>query len=378
MRSYVYLGIDPATGKPMRKYVSGANPKALQKEKDRVRLEYGKGNLSAKQIRFGQYADLWFEANCPEGMNPNTRRMYQGNVDRLKEGFGAMRFDQLRQIHITKYLNSRPQAAAKQELMTLRQICKSARKNKYLADDPTEDLTVTYQTPKKRELDTFERQAIAKAKLRTDERVLVSLLLRCGLRKSEAIALTSADITDRVRVSKAAVVSHGPMVVNDTTKSKAGLRSIPIPEDVLQLIQDYAKGKDGYLFGEFKRRRWWRVWRHIKAMINDAAGGTSHHDDKKGYRVIDDMLLLEPFSPHILRHTYCSDLIRAGYRVDEVMYLMGHSSVVMTMQVYNQVKHGGISSKKLEGKGHLKIVRLEGKLSESVAKPGASRVQVTG
>jgi len=31
MRSYVYLGIDPATGKPQRKYVSGANPKALQK-----------------------------------------------------------------------------------------------------------------------------------------------------------------------------------------------------------------------------------------------------------------------------------------------------------------------------------------------------------
>jgi integrase len=362
----------------MRKYVSGDTPRALQKEKDRVRLEYGKGNLSAKQIRFGMFADLWLAAICPKDMNPNTKRMYAGNVARLKEGFGAMRFDQIRQIHLKKYLANRPIVASKQELMTMRRICKSAIKNKYLASDPTEDLTVTYQAPRKRELDTYEREAVRTANLKPSERAFISLILRCGLRRSEAIALTAADITDRVSVSRAAVVSHKAMTINEVTKSRAGHRSIPIPEDVLEAIQGYARGRDGYLFGSFNRTRFWRFWHHIKVMVNDAAGGSSHYDEKKKYRVIDEQRLLEPFSPHIMRHSYCSDLIRAGYRIDEIMYLMGHSSIAMTMNVYNQVKHGGITSKKLEGRGHLKIVKLEGKLSEAVRKKVAVGVQVTG
>jgi len=92
---------------------------------------------------------------------------------------------------------------------------------------------------------------------------------------------------------------------------------------------------------------------------------------------LSDRQLPRPSSGQTSGCFYRSDLIRAGYRIDEIMYLMGHSIVAMTMQVYNQVKHGGISSKKLEGKGHLKIVRLEGKLSYPADKLGSSRVQVT-
>lgn len=352
-RDYVYLGIDPKTGKEDRKYFTYTTPRDKQRKREAILIQHAAGRLAARQARFSEFSGLWLESAYPaHKTNPNTLRMYTANVRNLTAEFGAMKMDQIRSIHIEQYINSRPPAAAKQELMTLKQICKSARKNHYLAEDPTEDLEVQYTTPPKRELAAFERDAIMKAQLRPDERAFISLAFRCGLRKGEILALSPGDITDKVRVYKAAVVEQKGMVINDKPKTRAGDRSVPIPADVRDAIQAYAitRPEGEPLFGWFSRTRFWRFWHHIRSQVNDAAGGESHYDGNKKYRVLDRVVLLPQFSPHILRHTYCSDLIRAGYRVDEVMYLMGHSSPVMTLKIYNQVKHGELTSARLERK----------------------------
>ena len=377
MRGSVYLATDPVTGKAIRKWASGSTQKELDKKLDIIKMKYAAGKMSAKEARFGPFAEIWLDAKYPvDKTNKNTRREQAGAVKQLVNAFGHMKFSQLRQIQIEQYLAKRGSRTAVTELRVMQRICKSAIKNKYMAEDPTDELKVTYSAPEKRELDPFERKAILTAKLRPEERAFLYLTLRCGLRKGEAIALDSSDITDRVRINKAAIIDQKGMIIADQPKTVAGNRSVPIPKDAIGEIQSYAKtvpiGKP--LFGQFKRTRYWRFWNHIKCMVNDAAGGVSHFDEKKRYRVIDETAIRAPFSAHIMRHTYCTDLIRAGYRVDQIMYLMGHSSPLMTLKIYNQVKHQGITAGKMTDEKPLKPNRNYRILSFNPVQIGADKI----
>ena len=142
------------------------------------------------------------------------------------------------------------------------------------------------------------------------------------------------------------------MSIRDTPKTDAGNRLVPIPADALAEIQDYAKTiPNGQpLFGWLKRHTYWKLWHNIMAKINDAAGGSCHFDDKKKYRVIDKLALRLPFSAHVLRHSYCCDLVRAGYSLDQIKYLMGHSKITMSLDVYNHVKGEEITAGRLDKK----------------------------
>ena len=43
---------------------------------------------------------------------------------------------------------------------------------------------------------------------------------------------------------------------------------------------------------------------------------------------------LPKITPHICRHTYCSNMIKAGVNPKVVQYLMGHSSSEITLNIY--------------------------------------------
>ena len=43
---------------------------------------------------------------------------------------------------------------------------------------------------------------------------------------------------------------------------------------------------------------------------------------------------LPPITPHVLRHTFCTELAQAGIDVKSLQYLMGHSDVNTTLNIY--------------------------------------------
>lgn len=49
-------------------------------------------------------------------------------------------------------------------------------------------------------------------------------------------------------------------------------------------------------------------------------------------------------SPHILRHTFCTNMINYGMNIKTVQYLMGHSSVQMTLEVYTHANQENVIS----------------------------------
>lgn len=59
---------------------------------------------------------------------------------------------------------------------------------------------------------------------------------------------------------------------------------------------------------------------------------------------------LPNISPHVCRHTYCSNMARAGMNPKTLQYLMGHSDIGVTMNTYT---HLGLDDAKDE------MIRLE-------------------
>ena len=59
---------------------------------------------------------------------------------------------------------------------------------------------------------------------------------------------------------------------------------------------------------------------------------------------------LPKITPHVCRHTYCSNMARAGMNPKTLQYLMGHSDIGVTMNTYT---HLGLDAAKEE------MIRLE-------------------
>lgn len=55
-------------------------------------------------------------------------------------------------------------------------------------------------------------------------------------------------------------------------------------------------------------------------------------------------------TPHVCRHTYCTNMAKAGMNPKSLQYLMGHSDIAVTLNVYT---HFGVEDAREE------IERLE-------------------
>ena len=42
-------------------------------------------------------------------------------------------------------------------------------------------------------------------------------------------------------------------------------------------------------------------------------------------------------TPHVLRHTFCTNMQQAGIDVKSLQYLMGHSNVSVTLDIYTHI-----------------------------------------
>ena len=49
------------------------------------------------------------------------------------------------------------------------------------------------------------------------------------------------------------------------------------------------------------------------------------------------LLQLPLITPHVCRHTYCSNMAKVGMNPKTLQYLMGHSDISVTMNVYTHI-----------------------------------------
>ena len=166
------------------------------------------------------------------------------------------------------------------------------------------------------------------------------ILFKTGMRISEFTGLTLADLDMENRTIN---IDHqlqktGTLVYIDTTKTYAGRRVIPMTDDVYEAFQNIIKARpkmkvepmiDGYSgFLCFDKdgkpmvaMHWEKYFQHAVDRYNSI------------YRV-----QLPKISPHVCRHTYCSNMAKSGMNPKVLQYLMGHSDISVTLNTYTHLK----------------------------------------
>lgn len=82
---------------------------------------------------------------------------------------------------------------------------------------------------------------------------------------------------------------------------------------------------------------------------------------------------MSKITPHVCRHTYCSNQAKAGMNPKTLQYLMGHSDIGVTLNVYT---HVGLedASKELDKMQGLETARKEMGFSDKDDKPIQQRM----
>ncbi len=172
------------------------------------------------------------------------------------------------------------------------------------------------------------------------------ILFKTGLRISEFCGLTMADIDFE---EKSITIDHqlqrtrqGVYVI-ENTKTKSGERTIPMTDEVYEAFQNlvakrgnpkvepFIVGSDGKIYTKFlslDKKNMPEVALH---WINHFRWALAKYN-----RIYKDEL--PKITPHVCRHTYCSNMAKSGMNPKTLQYLMGHSDISVTLNVYTHIE----------------------------------------
>jgi integrase/recombinase XerD len=165
---------------------------------------------------------------------------------------------------------------------------------------------------------------------------IIIIMYRAGLRVSEVCKLTPSDMN----------FETGLIYVQQSKgkKDKKKDRYVPMDNDIIKACQE-----------------WLKVRRERDYFFCTLAGGiidqryireVCYRTSKKAGVFIQDGDKKKPVSPHKLRHTMATELLREGFDIRQVQEELGHSSVATTM-VYTHVVMDELQEKIMKRKGIL-------------------------
>lgn len=164
------------------------------------------------------------------------------------------------------------------------------------------------------------------------------LLLYSGLRRGEATALTWADID----LDAATITVNSGYNFHDKKlkkpKTEAGRRVVNIPQVLVSYLETQ---QDGclYVLHTVKGRRmteqaWKTLWNSYMADLNVKYGYGGQQSKKRPGGL---PMRIQPFTPHQLRHTFCTLMYFAGVDVLTARDQMGHKDISVTLGIYTSL-----------------------------------------
>jgi integrase len=166
------------------------------------------------------------------------------------------------------------------------------------------------------------------------------ILFHTGLRISEFVGLTVSDLDMKnktIRVDHQLQRRSDGTKYIESTKTNAGTRVLPMEDDVYACfkrilasrkppqVEPTIDGYSGFLFFDKDDRPMVAMhWEHY-----------FKHAWKKYNSIYKEELPL--ITPHVCRHTYCTNKAKSGMNPKTLQYLMGHSEIGVTMDTYTHL-----------------------------------------
>lgn len=324
-------------GKKKRVEIYDKSKKNLERRLIEKKLEYEKGLLVVNgRSTVEKWANEWLKTYKKGKVSAGTYEDYEQKVNNvIIPKIGALPISEVKQYNLQQILNEQTcsKSNAKKIKNTIEQIFKTAAINGIIVGNPAVGLILPKLTDgKRRSITEWERKAILKTAEYHRAGLWVKIMLYCGLRPSEAIALDWSDIDVKaktININKALELKTG---IIKEPKTNAGYRIVPIPDVLVNELS--AVKKTGRVFIQPTKNKPHTatsmrcMWENfIRCMIIDF--GAKLYRNK-----IIEPVIAEDLTPYCLRHTYCTDLQDAGVPINVAKYLMGHSDIKVTANIY--------------------------------------------
>jgi len=335
-----------------RKRLKDANGKYISiydKNKAKLKRKYEKAQRDIEaqldigtDITVAEYAAKWFRLNTAE-LSPSRKSDYQISINNhILPVIGNMKIRDVQPDDAKKILlNMKDMSYSMQVkvVTALKQIFFSAEENKLILRSPCSSLKAGgYKSKEKVPLSDGQVETLLAAIKDTSVYPFVMLGLYAGLRREEILGLQwdCVHFGTVPYLSVRRVVTFDEYckpILSEKLKTPAAERNIPMPPQLVSCLQSLERQSE---FVAWKKpsysafRNMWKIVERRKLKEGDKDGKSKNHPEFK--RTIDFNV-----SPHILRHTYITNLILSGMNIKKVQYLAGHAKVKITLDIYTKL-----------------------------------------
>ena len=222
-------------------------------------------------------------------------------------------------------------------------IFRVAIQSRAIEYNPAEYIVIPQYAPseERRAITDTEREWIENTPHRAQTAAMI--MLYAGLRRGEVAALTWNDIdfsAGTIRVNKSVTYKGDNPRSLKAPKTEAGERVVPMPRKLIDYLSTVSRTSllvvTSARGSQMTESAWKRLWESYMKVLNETYAnpeGASRFSPKKGGLP----MMIQTFTPHCLRHTYCTMLYEAGVDVLVAKELMGHSDVKTTLGIYTHL-----------------------------------------
>ena len=305
-------------------------------------IDYAGGEITVAEL-----VDRYI--NLRRGLKENSMRAYGSAINRIHtDPFGSRMIRSVRLSDGKRWFVSLHDKGLKQNTIGILQSVLRPAFEMAVDDDMIRKNPFKFKLSDVIPNDAYVRSALTKAQ---QERYLqfirdhgkdnyyddIVILLGTGLRASELYGLTKADIDfDRrcIHVRRQLCRTAEKPYFVTPPKTKSGIRNVPMTDAVYMALMRVVKartapkvelpvdGHSGFLF--LDKSGMPKVAMHLE---NYMRGLQARFEKAYGKPV-------PRITPHVLRHTFCTNVQQAGLDVKSLQYLMGHSNASVTLDVY--------------------------------------------
>ena len=206
-------------------------------------------------------------------------------------------------------------------------IFSTAVQNRLIQYDPTDNL-VKPKGKKGHRRSLTEKETTHFLKVCDEDRsfVLFELMFYCGCRPEEAIRAIGKDLKTE---------NGAHMLHIRGTKTDNSDRMVPIPAPLYEKVRNttpFAPIAPNRAHRAHSESSYDRLVKALKRAMNISMGCKVYRNE-----LIPPFPLADDFVPYDLRHTYCTNLARAGVDIRTAQKLMGHANISITADIYTHV-----------------------------------------
>lgn len=265
-----------------------------------------------------------------------TRKKYLNRMNACVFQFiGDRKLKDVKPIEIMEVINHQ-QGKSNYQIKTTRQmlnfIFSKAVDNKLIAENPAKNVELpSGTTNSRRNLTEYETEHFLKVCDNSDRFLVFLLMYHCGCRPVEARNALGKDIQQ---------IGNYNILHITGEKSKNADRCVPIPDELYIRIKNtppfnpIAPSMGG---GKHTDGTYNRTLDALKREMNISMGCKVYRN-----QLLPPYPLAKDFVPYCLRHTYCTNLCKKGVDIRTAQYLMGHSDITLTANIYTHTDNSSI------------------------------------